>query len=88
MKNVDPGFEPETSDCWCVQLGYLFPCTAWELAARYGSIDMVMGTGAMQMDEAATELAFAVNHFLDGHRNKITADVSFINGDAPTPRDL
>lgn len=65
--------------CWCVQAGYLFPGTAWEIAARYAVIDMEMGSGAFLMVEGATEIAFAVNYFIDGHADKLTADVSFIS---------
>ena len=80
-KNPDVGFEEMTSNCWCVQAGYLFPNTAWEVAARYSRIDMTMGSGIMEMEDAAHEIAFAVNYFIDGHSDKLTADVSFISAD-------
>ena len=80
-KDGDPMFEDMTSTCACVQAGYLFPGTAWEVAARYSTIWMKMGSGAMEMKDAAHEFGFAVNYFLDGHRDKLTADVSFITAD-------
>jgi len=67
----------DTSACWCVQAGYLFPGTAWEVAARYASLYMEMGT----MTDGATEIGFAVNYFIDGHSDKLTADVSFISAE-------
>jgi hypothetical protein len=67
----------DKSTCWCVQGGYLFPGTAWELAARYSYLSMDMGG----IKEGAREIAFAVNYFIDGHADKLTADVSFISAD-------
>ena len=67
----------DTSSCWCVQAGYLFPGTAWEVAARYSFITMDM----MGMTEGGQEFGFAVNYFIDGHSDKVTADVAFISGD-------
>ena len=78
MDSDDPAMDT-WAGCWCVQAGYLFPGTAWEIAARYAVIDMEMGTGATKMTEGATEMAFAVNYFIDGHADKLTADVSFIS---------
>ena len=80
-KKPDVGFEEMTSNCWCVQVGYLFPDTAWEVAARYSRIDMEMGSGVMKMEDAGHEIAFAVNYFIDGHSDKVTADVSLLSGD-------
>jgi hypothetical protein len=71
----------DTSSCWCVQAGYLFPGTAWEVAARYSLVTMDMGTGIAKMTEGAHEFGFAVNYFIDGHADKVTADVSFISAD-------
>ncbi len=67
----------ETSSCWCVQAGYLFPGTAWEVAARYSALRMEMPG----MKDGAHEIGAAVNYFIDGHRSKLTADVSFIGPD-------
>lgn len=80
-RNVDAPFIEDTSWCWCVQAGYLFPGTALEVAARFSTIDMEMGVGPGMMEEAAHELGFAVNYFLNGHANKLTADISFISPD-------
>ena len=46
-----------------VQAGYLFPQTAWEIAARFSSVEVEQGgfTGSL------TEIAAAVNYYLNGH---------------------
>ena len=60
------------------QLGYLFPDTAWEIAARYSSyVQKPRGN----LDTGGTEYGFAVNYYIDGHADKITADVAFITAD-------
>jgi len=75
---------------WLAQLGYHFPGTAWELAARASSYDsdpdaavgaanLPFGTGAV------TEFAFAVNYYLNGHGNKLSLDASFISGEDAAP---
>jgi hypothetical protein len=58
-----------------VQAGYLFPQTAWEIAARFSSVDVEQGafTGSM------TEIAAAINYYLNGHGNKMTLDVAMID---------
>ena len=63
---------------YLVQLGYLFPDTAWEVAARYDSYthDPI---GATKF--GATEYGFAVNYYIDGHADKITVDYSMITAD-------
>ncbi|MGE0190644.1 MAG: porin [Planctomycetota bacterium] len=65
---------------WLAQIGYHFPGTAWELAARASSYDLDpdMGGGG-----ATTELAFAINYYLNGHGNKFTVDISFFEGNDP-----
>jgi hypothetical protein len=77
-KDGDPGFDPDSSaSCWCVQAGYLFPGTAWQVAARYSQVSM----DAMGMTMGAHEFGFAVNYYVDGNADKLTADVSFISAD-------
>lgn len=58
-----------------LQLGYLFPGTAWEIAARFSSIEVEVGgaTGSM------TEIAGAINYYLNGHGNKLSLDVSMLD---------
>ena len=64
---------------YLVQAGYLFPGTAWEIAARWSAFQF-NHYGASE-DDVATEYGFAVNYYIDGHSNKVTADVAFIQGD-------
>ncbi|MGE0193838.1 MAG: porin [Planctomycetota bacterium] len=65
---------------WLAQIGYHFPGTAWELAARASSYDLDPSTGG---GGATTELAFAINYYLNGHGNKFTVDISFFEGNDP-----
>ena len=57
------------------QVGYLFPGTAWEIAARYAYYEF------SDTDVDATELGFAVNYYIDGHADKVTLDVSMLSSD-------
>ncbi|MCB9902697.1 MAG: hypothetical protein H6826_15240 [Planctomycetes bacterium] len=65
---------------WLAQLGYHFPGTAWELAARASNYDFDPSTGG---GGSVQELAFAINYYLNGHGNKFTLDVSFFEGNDP-----
>ncbi|MGE0193841.1 MAG: hypothetical protein AB7T63_17590 [Planctomycetota bacterium] len=65
---------------WLAQIGYHFPGTAWELAARASSYDIDPAGGG---GGATTELAFAINYYLNGHGNKFTVDISFFEGNDP-----
>ncbi len=59
---------------WLVQLGYHFPGTAWEIAARASSYDVEQGAS----EGDVLEYAFGVNYYLNGHSNKLQLDVSFL----------
>ena len=71
---------------YLVQLGYHFPGTAWEIAARYDAYDSdnAAALGAFQQmplgNGSVTEFAFGVNYYLNGHGNKLSLDVSFVEG--------
>jgi hypothetical protein len=62
---------------WMAQVGYLFPGTAWELAARYSYYELEFD-GFMH---GGAEMAAAVNYYIDGHSDKLTLDVAFISPD-------
>ncbi|MBL9089282.1 MAG: porin [Planctomycetia bacterium] len=62
---------------WFAQAGYLFPGTAWELAARYGAYE-ANDTGSTS---TTTEVGVAVNYYIDGHADKVTLDVAFLSPD-------
>jgi hypothetical protein len=64
---------------WFAQLGYLFPCTAWEVAARYGVYSDEYDGSSYTV--GAAEWGFAVNYYVDGHSDKLTLDVTLIQGD-------
>ncbi|MFO0932198.1 MAG: porin [Planctomycetota bacterium] len=60
---------------YLVQAGYLFPGTAWELAARYDHYEVD------DANASADEIGVAVNYYIDGHADKVTLDVAFITSD-------
>jgi hypothetical protein len=70
-----PGEADIDSTIFLVQAGYLFPQTAWEIAARYSSVNVTQGG----FDGTLTEIAGAINYYLNGHGNKMTLDVAFID---------
>src|SRR5213078_2002426 len=66
-----PGSSQVTGYSFMGQLGYLFPNTAWEIAARYDyylfDSDFIAPT-----KYAASEIGAAINYYIDGHSNKVT----------------
>ncbi len=60
---------------YLAQAGYLFPGTAWEVAARYSYYEVSDST------EGAAEIGVAVNYYIDGHADKVTLDVAMITGE-------
>ena len=60
---------------------------AWEIAGRwdaYDSENLTPVVGVQQMplgNGSVSEFAFGVNYYLNGHGNKLSLDVSFIEGD-------
>lgn len=89
MEFANSDFEPginATGWSWFVQLGYLFCGTAWEIAGRYGQYshkfdDVSAAAGAQTATFGATEWGAAITYYIDGHADKVTADVSFITAD-------
>jgi hypothetical protein len=63
---------------WLVQAGYLFPDTAWEIAARYDAYSIDPNGGGTL---GGTEIGVAVNYYVDGHADKVTLDAAFIQAD-------
>jgi hypothetical protein len=61
---------------WLAQLGYLFPNSAWEIAAKY---DMyLLDPQSSTTDISATEYGAVLNYYIDGHANKLSLDASII----------
>jgi hypothetical protein len=75
FSNEGGTFDEQDFTTWLVQLGYLFPGTAWEVAARWDGFDMDLGFGVGSL----SELAVVVNYYLNGHGNKLSLDVSFLD---------
>ena len=63
---------------YLAQLGYLFPDTAWEIAARYSAYTHEPAAG---LDTGGSEIGFAVNYYIDGHADKITLDYTMISAE-------
>jgi hypothetical protein len=74
------------ADGWAalVQAGFLFPDTAWEIAARWSMVQQDDAVG----DGMLSEYAAAVNYYLNGHGNKLTLDASWITADDNLPAVL
>ena len=62
---------------WLAQAGYLFPGTAWELAARYSYYEMTFEDQGDFM-HGGSEIAVGVNYYIDGHADKLSLDVAMI----------
>lgn len=71
---------------YLVQLGYHFPGTAWEVAARWDGYDSDNPAGVAAPQQVpmgngrVSEFAFAVNYYLNGHGNKLSLDASWVSG--------
>ena len=69
---------------YLVQLGYHFPGTAWEIAARYSAYDSDrdagFGNAAWLGGGAVSEFAFGINYYLNGHGNKLQLDAAWVDG--------
>ena len=72
------GMNNDESTAWLAQLGYHFPGTAWELAARWSGYDT---EGDLTGNGTAQEYAVGINYYLNGHGNKLQVDASFIDTD-------
>ena len=75
-------FTPATvnSYSYLVQAGYLLPNTSWEIAARYsGYQQKYEQVGGATF--GAAEIAGAVTYYVDGHADKLTLDVAFVQGE-------
>ena len=74
---------------YLVQLGYHFPGTAWEVAARWDAYDSdnpAALAGPQQLpvgNGRVSEFAYAASYSLNGHGNKLTLDLSFVGGEDP-----
>jgi hypothetical protein len=63
---------------WLAQVGYHFPGTAFEIAAR---VDGYTHDAGDRGEFGAVEVAGAVSYYIDGIRNKVTVDASFISAE-------
>jgi len=63
---------------WFAQLGYLFPDTAWEIAVRYGLYNHDIDGGPTFGE---SEIAGAINYYIDGHSDKLTLDAAWLTGE-------
>ena len=73
------GIEDEKDMIALAQLGYLFPGTAWEIAARYS-----YWSREIDSDETPKTQTFALglNYYLNGHSNKLQFDWTYVSATA------
>jgi hypothetical protein len=82
LRNSQAGLVDEEWLIALVQLGYHFPDTAWEIAARWSWYTRQL-TG-VAAEPQTSEIALGINYYLNGHSNKIQLDFSYISpNDAP-----
>ena len=68
---------------YLAQVGYLFPDTAWEIAARYSLYNHdPVGTSVF----GGSEYGFALNYYIDGHADKVTLDYTIISSEKDSNR--
>jgi hypothetical protein len=82
--SFDTNFTDNNGWSYLAQLGFLFPDTAWEVAVRYSAYHHEFDTSPVfdgRTDFGGTEIAVAVNYYVDGHSDKLSADVAFITAD-------
>ena len=74
---LETGSDSVDAFSYLIQVGYLFPDTAWEIAARYSAYEVDSTATAV----SGNEMAVAVNYYIDGHSDKVTLDAAFISTD-------
>jgi hypothetical protein len=62
---------------YLAQIGYLFPGSAFEIAARYSAYSSEIADATF----GANEIAGAVTYYIDGHADKVTLDVAWISAE-------
>jgi hypothetical protein len=62
---------------YLAQIGYLFPGSAFEIAARYSAYSSEIADATF----GASEIAGAVTYYIDGHADKVTLDVAWISAE-------
>ena len=72
------GFNEHDGFSWLVQAGYLFPDTAWEVAARLSAYEHDPAGAALF---SGNEIGVAVSYYIDGHADKVTLDAAFLSTD-------
>jgi hypothetical protein len=80
--SFDTSFTDNNGWSYLAQLGFLFPDTAWEVAVRYSAYNHEFDNTLNAGDTfGATEIGVAVNYYVDGHSDKLTADVAWISAE-------
>jgi len=75
-------FFDETWMLWLLQVGYHFPGTAWEIAARWSAYLRTIETDAGDVEPDSNAFAVALNYYLNGHGDKLTLDATFLSASA------
>lgn len=72
----------ETWMIFLVQAGFMFPGTAWEIAARWSGYDRTIEEAGGDANPTTNEFGVAINYYMNGHSNKFTIDGSYIDASA------
>ena len=79
FKDSTIGIQDEQDLMALAQVGYLFPGTAWEIAARYSYWERDIDT---QGKPKTQTIAVGVNYYMNGHSNKLQLDWTYISATA------
>ena len=85
MEGSDIGIAHFSDDEWMlflVQAGYLFPGTAWEIAARWSGYSRKTSYATGALEPTTQTIALGINYYLNGHANKLTLDGTYIMASA------
>ncbi len=81
FEGSDLGISDEEAIMALAQIGYLFPGTSWEIAAR-GSWYRRKITDGTSVEPETITAAVGVNYYLNGHSNKLQLDFTWIDASA------
>ena len=81
FKGSDLGIAREEWYIGHLQLGYMFPGTAWEIAARGSYYERKIGSGN-ELKPTTTTFGAGINYYLNGHSNKLQLDFTWIKAEA------
>lgn len=78
-----PGLPRRGSNGWYAQVSWMWEPARWEAALRWNGVD----PDRSRMGNSQFERTLALNHYLNGHRHKISADLSELEDDLRPQND-